>query len=117
MRSNKEIKLARRQKHLEELQALGYCRGTLKSLTLCENRAHFLSEQACNGEITDKVFDREILAVTKLLTKLFGGALPDNFFVNGDPRGYALKLDQGVNYHPLSYTDMGGYGILAPEDL
>jgi hypothetical protein len=41
-------------------------------------------------------------------------------WVNWDPRGYALKLNEddtralsarGVNIH----RDMGGYGILAPE--
>lgn len=49
------------------------------------------------------------------------GKLPPGFFVNGDPRGYALKID---NENPAGralieavklHTDMGGYGILSPE--
>jgi hypothetical protein len=41
-------------------------------------------------------------------------------FLNGDPRGYALKItseernqlrDKGINL----YSDFGGYGILSPE--
>lgn len=46
---------------------------------------------------------------------------PPGFFVNGDPRGYALKIDNAtlegraliaaVGLH----TDWGGYGILSPE--
>ena len=46
---------------------------------------------------------------------------PPGFFVNGDPRGYALKIDndkpegkaliEAVKLH----TDWGGYGILSPE--
>lgn len=38
-------------------------------------------------------------------------------FVNLDPRGYALKIDdEYMRAHNLKlHTDMGGYGILAPE--
>lgn len=49
------------------------------------------------------------------------GTLPPGFFVNGDPRGHALKIDnddpqgreliEAVRLH----RDMGGYGILSPE--
>lgn len=43
------------------------------------------------------------------------------FHVNRDPRGYALKLDDTWTreYNRMAdlllYTDMGGYGILAPD--
>lgn len=43
------------------------------------------------------------------------------FFVNGDPRGYALKIDnENPEGHAIIeavklHTDMGGYGILSPE--
>ena len=38
-------------------------------------------------------------------------------FLNGDPRGYALKIrDEYVRAHDLAiHRDWGGYGILAPE--
>jgi hypothetical protein len=38
-------------------------------------------------------------------------------FVNGDPRGYALKIqDEYVSENSLDiHRDMGGYGILAPD--
>jgi len=49
------------------------------------------------------------------------GAVPPGFFVNGDPRGYALKIDpdnaegkaliESVRLH----TDWGRNGILSPE--
>lgn len=49
------------------------------------------------------------------------GKIPPGFFVNGDARGYALKIDNdtpagkalidAVKLH----TDWGGYGILSPE--
>ena len=56
--------------------------------------------------------------------RIFGGKLPPGFFVDGDPRGYALKIDGGQSYegdfHPEYipeglHKDFGGYGILAPE--
>ena len=43
-----------------------------------------------------------------------GGKLPKGFFVNLDPRGYALKLEPGSVPYPL-HEDWGRYQILAPE--
>jgi hypothetical protein len=36
----------------------------------------------------------------------------DRVFVNTDPRGYALKVE--LNKGEFLYTDMGGYGVIAP---
>jgi len=49
---------------------------------------------------------------------IFGGKLPPAFFVNGDPRGYVLKLDSGngekaATEFPL-HRDWGNNQILAP---
>lgn len=49
-----------------------------------------------------------------------GGTLPPGFFINSDPRGYALKIDDAS---PIAgqlreigmHRDMGGYFILSPE--
>ena len=46
---------------------------------------------------------------------------PPGFFINSDPRGYALKIDNEtkVGRELIArvglHTDMGGYGILSPE--
>ena len=48
------------------------------------------------------------------------GALPPGFFVNRDPRGYALKIDPENKLGALLikdaglHTDWGGYGVLSP---
>lgn len=48
------------------------------------------------------------------VAKVFGGKLPQGFFVNGDPRGYALKLDnEKVTIPDGMHTDWGNDGILA----
>lgn len=41
----------------------------------------------------------------------------DEFFINTDPRGYALKLNFGGERVEGVYTDWGGYGIIAPDDF
>jgi hypothetical protein len=45
------------------------------------------------------------------------GAERINVFLNGDPRGYALKIrDTDVRARKLDiHTDWGGYGIIAPD--
>lgn len=49
------------------------------------------------------------------------GQLPPGFFVNGDARGYALKIDnetpegKALILKAGLHTDFGGYGVLSPE--
>lgn len=81
-----------------------------------ENQAHTIRTRECNeGNYSN---EKEITRITNRVKTL----LPriHTFFCNGDPRGYALKIkeheaqtlrDKGIPIH----TDMGGYGILAPE--
>ena len=56
----------------------------------------------------------------KLLTKVTGASVPllNNIVINGDARGYALKLREGFvkSKNIQIYTDLGGSGILAPEE-
>lgn len=81
-----------------------------------EAKAHRLAEWGCNtGEETTSQDDK----IEAKIQKLFNGKL-NGFFINGDPRGYSLKIKEearkeyeakGINL----YSDWGGYGILAPE--
>lgn len=45
------------------------------------------------------------------------GCLPQGFFINTDPRGYALKIDNDKVPRSIEdlQRDLGGYYILAPE--
>jgi len=49
--------------------------------------------------------------------KLFGVPLEYPFFINGDPRGYTLKVkDDYMCEHSIDLPrDWGGYGIIAPD--
>lgn len=54
--------------------------------------------------------------ITADVSKVFGGTLPDGFFINTDGRGYALKLNCDKTVIPDSLPrDMGGDGILAAD--
>ena len=107
------------------------------ALLKLEHDAHAGSTAYCNGEKTTvcyktitKVFDFRADEnawdcfsnyINSAVRAVFGGVLIPAFFVNGDPRGYALKIDnekpegraliEAVKMH----TDWGGYGILSPE--
>jgi hypothetical protein len=70
------------------------------------NQLHFDDESNCIES------DSKIEAVIEQVKKLFGGKLPEGFFVNYDARGYALKLKDGRKF---GYQDWGGNGILAPD--
>ena len=94
-----------------------------KSVLRLERKAHKLAEDECNGLIETEVADVEI---DKILSKLscvwmsFGRKLPHPkvpVFLNGDPRGYALKInDDYVRKHNIKIErDWGGYGIIAPD--
>ena len=84
-----------------------------------EYSAHREAERYCNGEITAEQWEGFVSDITDGVTKKFGVAVP-GFFVNGDPRGYALKIDDEAvrSHYPTEigfHRDMGGYGILSPE--
>jgi hypothetical protein len=91
----------------------------------------------CNGDCTLEAVDQaEAGALKRLGALLWGNTVPDvPVFVNRDPRGYALKIDDawirekgwtlnGSNRHTNGsgsiavarlHRDMGGYGIIAPD--
>lgn len=91
-----------------------------KKLRRLETAAHnaavrWLSVPDTRGE-ADAVFARVEAQVTALLACGEGTDTP-RVFVNRDPRGYALKIeDEYVRANGLQiHRDWGGYGILAPE--
>lgn len=104
-----------------------------RKLRRIECRANQAATAYCNGETYathhssgSRVYDfrRDEYAWDAFVTRevmpavacAFGGRIPAGFFVNGDPRGYALKIDPERGTVPDGmHTDWGRYGILAPE--
>ena len=92
--------------------------------TLCkrvhrlEVEIHRVFEDECNGTVTEDQVSKKEKSVLKRLDQILNfkeQGIP--VFLNGDPRGYALKIkDEYVREHDLDiHRDWGGYGIIAPE--
>ena len=93
-----------------------------KRLHRLEVKAHRLSTDYCNGDIEMDGWESATAKIIKSLYKILGmeKCIETGVFVNGDARGYALKLsdDWVTGYRNKGgdiYRDWGGYGILAPD--
>ena len=87
-----------------------------KRLRRIETKTGAAAVAYCNGEIDQDAWltasEAALSAVQKLLKS---GNIP--IIINGDPRGYSLKIDDDYmrENDVRLHRDWGGYGILAPE--
>ena len=95
-----------------------------KKLLTLEKKASYLTEEECNdGNIDNHAKLCDILTkVKKILFPNYAKMVELTplylaVFINGDPRGYALKIkSEYVSQNNIHiYRDWGGYGIIAPE--
>ena len=89
-----------------------------KKLHSLELKAHQLTTLQCNGEKYDHNPELcNILGKVKSVLNIQDVDLYKAVFVNGDARGYALKIDdEYMRKHNVNlYKDWGGYGIIAPD--
>lgn len=114
----------RRKAHHAALETLAREVGcTTDGLTLWRKLRRIEREvyRACEAYSNDPDFGVERWESVKdkacgELREVFGGKLPVGLFVNGDPRGHMLKLDNDERAIPEGMqTDWGGNGILAVE--
>ena len=141
----KETKAGRRQRrlnaHYEKCAALanrlGWKRTDGKKVSVAlwktEQIAHKGATAYCNGEAyslasgrtfnfhsDENAWENFEEHIAKHIADILG-TVPPGFFVNGDARGYALKINnenpKGKNLIDALrlHTDWGGYGILSPE--
>lgn len=101
-----------------------------RKLVEVERMAHAGATAYCNGErirlswplfgvreydfhADENAWENLCSVATDCVRNIFGH-VPPGFFVNGDARGYALKLDPDSTAIPQGmHADMGGNGILA----
>lgn len=104
------------------------------ALLQIEKMAHAAAEAYCNGENIrlafkgripvdcdfnhdEQAWEKAEKAIADQVQSLFGWKLP-YLHINGDPRGYALKIDSEKGRELIEQTglqrDWGGYGLLAP---
>ena len=89
-----------------------------KQVHRLEVKAHRMAEDYCNGIINEEFTDRQESSIMKSLDKILNyKAQSIPVFFNGDPRGYALKIDDKwmKDNNCDLHRDWGGYGIIAPE--
>jgi hypothetical protein len=94
-----------------------------KKLRRLETKARRITTDYCNGDFDagengeklDAALDPILANVNAILGNT--GKNPVPVFVNRDPRGYALKIDDVWMHNKQAriYSDWGGYGIIAPE--
>ena len=106
-----------KENQIKALLSIGF-NGSYRTLRTIENRANRLALDCCDWLSMDESpeFDRRYNSIEESVKKLFGGSLPPGFFINLDPRGYALKIDNTKVPLPVGIsTDWGGYGLLSPD--
>lgn len=131
--TKKERRKAQLERHYSALVRLAEACGVKKAdgkklsvaLLKIERVAHEAAEDYCNGKdrtgfnYGSDEWDEDVKQATDRVKALFDGVLPQGFFINGDPRGCALKLDSDKARELIEKTglerDWGGYGLLAPE--
>ncbi len=87
-----------------------------KSLLRLENKAHRITEDYANGKISTDDIDKKLKPIEKAMDKLLHNTnkkVPT--FINQDPRGYALKIEDSYARNLQIHRDWGGYGIIAPD--
>ena len=125
-KTKKERRQERLERHYKNLEDLGHSiglnvNGKKMSIALwkLEKECHKFATDYCNGDITTDTWEQVQDNAEKRINELFENKL-EGFRVNGDARGYALKIsvsetqklyDKGVNLE----RDWGGYGILSPD--
>ena len=89
-----------------------------KWLRRMENKANRLATDYCNGAIDGETWEVESEKIVDRVNEMLGNeSFKVPVFLNGDCRGYALKIeDSYIRENGFDiYRDWGGYGILAPE--
>ena len=121
MTNKKEVLYSRITRHGQNLKAMFNLDQNIDPVKLCkrlfrlENKAHKLAVDFCNGVIDQLEWDKKADQIlTKVETILKNKKV---LFLNGDARGYALKIDDEYikNNNFNIHRDWGGYGIIAPD--
>jgi len=89
-----------------------------KRMRRLESHGEQIALDYCNGVTSSDTYEATADTLIGKANKLLGNTPPTvPIFLNGDPRGYALKIrDDYIRKHGLTiHRDLGGYGILAPD--
>lgn len=125
------MKISKSQRRADQIKQHGinltkifYLENKIDPIILCK-KLHRLEKQGeqlaldmCNVGMDENIWENKKEKILNKVDNLLNfSKLGVPVFFNGDPRGYALKIEseyvheQGLNIH----RDFGGYGILCPE--
>ncbi len=125
--TKQRLRKERLEKHYATLDRLSEFLGKKqdgKKLSLAlfklETMVHKAATNYCNGENGINAFEWDNIRDNAIifLVKLFGDKDIPGLVINGDARGYALKIDSDFmkQYESVGLPrDWGGNGILSPE--
>ena len=122
MKANKkELLYSRITKHGQDLKRVFNLDPTTDPVKLCkkllrlETKAHKLATDFCNGDVDQIEFDTKGDKILKKVETILKDK--KHLLLNGDARGYALKIDGDfLRINNLSiFRDWGGFGIVAPD--
>jgi len=122
MKANKkELLYSKITKHGQDLKRVFNLDPTTDPVKLCkkllrlENKAHRLATDFCNGDVDQIEFDTKGDKILKKVETILKDK--KHLLLNGDARGYALKIDGDfLRINNLSiFRDWGGFGIVAPD--
>lgn len=119
--TKKELLYSRITKHGQDLKRVFNLDPTTDPVKLCkkllrlENKAHRLATDFCNGDVDQIEFDTKGDKILKKVETILKDK--KHLLLNGDARGYALKIDDDfLRINNLSiFRDWGGFGIVAPD--
>ena len=119
--TKKELLYSRITKHGQDLKRVFNLDPTTDPVKLCkkllrlETKAHKLATDFCNGEVDQIEFDTKGDKILKKVETILKDK--KHLLLNGDARGYALKIDDNfLRINNLSiFRDWGGFGIVAPD--
>lgn len=112
------------KKHGEQLLVIFPNASERDPVALCrkvrriEAVAHKLAEDCCNWlSMESEEYTERHTKILNRLVDVLGSVSSLGVFINLDPRGYALKIDDEIMRAGKFklHTDWGGYGILAPD--
>ena len=124
----KEATLKEVVRHGEDLKVFFNLPKDLNTVQLCrklrriERASNNLMVERCNGtNKTEEVQEKENSEILSKVDKLLNFKKQNiPVFLNGDPRGYTLKVEDSYtenkrNEGIVLHRDWGGYGIIAPD--
>lgn len=117
--TKKEILYKRIDQHGQHLNDI--FKTGLDNITLCkklfrlENKAHNLATRYCNGFVSCDEWEEETKTIIKKVADILNITDNKTLFINGDARGYALKLCDEFSRDKDISKDWGGYGLIAPD--